>query len=60
MSAFIARLPDHAWVHRHRAKVAGFLCGVAIQLVAAGLIQAIWTGGLSDQVVRVPSVYELY
>jgi hypothetical protein len=60
MSALIARLPDHAWVHRHRAKFAGFLCGAAIQLVAAGLIHAIWTGGLSDQVVRVPSVYELY
>jgi hypothetical protein len=25
-----------------------------------GLIQAIWTGGLSDQPLRVPSVYQLY
>ena len=60
MSALLARLPDATWFHRHRAKFAGFLCGAAVQLVAAGLIQAIWTGGLSDQTVRVPSVYQLY
>ena len=60
MSALIARLPDAAWFHRHRAKIAGFLCGAALQLVAAGLIQTIWTGGLSDQALPVPSVYQLY
>jgi hypothetical protein len=60
MSALIARLPDSDWFHRHRAKFAGFFCGAALQLVAMGLIQAIWTGGLSDQPLRVPSVYQLY
>ncbi len=44
MSALTARLPDAAWFHRHRAKFAGFLCGAALQLVAMGLIQAIWSG----------------
>ncbi len=60
MPVLIDRLPDAAWLHRHRAKLAGLLCGAALQLVAAGLVHAIWWGGLSDQVVRVPSVYTLY
>ncbi len=60
MHALLSRLPDRAWIRRHRAKVAGFLCGAALQLVLAGLVHAVWVGGLSDQVVRTTSVYQLY
>jgi hypothetical protein len=54
------RLPGRAWFDRNRAKIAGFLCGIAVQLAAAGIIHANWNGGLADRVVPVPSVYKLY
>jgi hypothetical protein len=60
MASFPIRLPDGAWLHRHRAKFAGFLAGAALQLVLAGLVQTVFTGGLSDQFVPRPSVYDLY
>jgi hypothetical protein len=60
MSALLDRLPDTAWLHRHRAKLAGFLAGAALQLVLAGLVATAFGGGLSDSYVPVPSVYTLY
>ena len=60
MAAFLNRLPDADWFHRHRAKFAGFLAGAALQLALAGLVSAAFHGGLSDSVQARPSVYQLY
>ena len=60
MATLPIRLPNGAWFHRHRAKFAGFLAGAALQLVLAGLVQTVFAGGLSDTILRQPSVYVLY
>jgi hypothetical protein len=60
MASLSARLPDTAWLHRHRAKFAGFAFGVGLQLVLAGMVLAMQDGGLSDRPVNLPSPYLLY
>jgi hypothetical protein len=57
MPAFAMRLPDAAWFHRHRGKFAGFAFGLLTPLVLAGMVSAVFTGGLSDQPALAPSVY---
>jgi hypothetical protein len=60
MLSLMSRFPDAAWFHRHRAKFAGFVSGVALQLVLVGIVSAMHSGGLSDRPVIEPSPYELY
>jgi hypothetical protein len=60
MQPLLSRLPDVAWFRRHRAKFAGFLSGVALQLVLVGMVSAMHGGGLSDRPAVAPSPYILY
>ena len=52
----LARLP--ATLHRRRAAVAGYLAGIAVPLMLAGLVLVTHRGyGIMDEPPRGPQVY---
>ena len=52
------RLPDAETVHRRRGAIAGFVAGIFVPLVLAGLLLVSFRGyGIADEPPQMPPIY---
>ena len=61
MRRIVDRLPDPETLHRRRGAIAGFVAGIAVPLLLAGLFLVSFRGyGIADQPPEMPPVYTSY